>query len=488
MTSSAPELVLQAPEAHAFVGGQWCPPRTARTATSIDPATEEPLAEVAWCGPADVDRAVAAARSAAPAWGEVPWGERAGILREIAARLRGDRDRLALVDTRDCGLPLAGSGLDLDGAARHLEYVAGIGGRVQGDTIPAGPERLTWTERRPYGVVGRILAYNHPLMFAAQGMAAPLLAGNSLILKPADPTALATLELAHLVSDLLPPGVLNVVPGPGAEVGAAVAAHPGIPRVAFTGSVPTGRAVLRAGATHIKHVTLELGGKNPLVVFPDVDPVIAAAAAVDGMNLTRTAGQSCQATSRVLVHESRRRELETAIVERLEALRVGVPTEPTTDMGPLCFQAHRDRVLAAIRDARDDGARLLTGGGPPPELSRGWFVAPTAFSDVDPGTALATEEIFGPVVAVTGWSDEDEMLRIANGTTYGLTANVLTHDLRSALRTARQLEAGMVWVNGPTPRPAGTPFGGVKASGLGRDHGEDELRSYTQEKSVILRF
>lgn len=479
---------LLAPEGEAFIGGRWTAAVSGGTVASIDPATEDPIASVASCDATDVDAAVAAAWEAARDWGATPWTVRARALRELAGRLRDDAERLAQIDTLDGGNPIAGSRLDVEAAAGALEFAAGLGAQATGRTHPAGPAGLTFTERAPYGVVGRILAYNHPLMFAVQGTAMPLVTGNAVVLKPADPTALSALEVARLSEDLLPAGVLNVVPGAGAVAGAALAAHPRVPRLAFTGSVATGRRVLAAAAPQIKHVTLELGGKNPLVVLAGADPVTAARAAVAGMNLTRTNGQSCQSTSRVLAHESIRRDLQDALVAELEHLVVGPPAETGVDVGPLAFREHYDRVCGHVARAEDEGATLVTGGRRPTGLDRGFYLQPTLFADVDPAMAIAREEVFGPVLALLEWTDTDDMLAVANGTEYGLTANVVGGDLQEALRVARAVDAGMVWVNGPSPRPPGAPFGGVKASGIGREHGEEELLSYTQEKTVIVRL
>jgi betaine-aldehyde dehydrogenase len=257
-------------------------------------------------------------------------------------------------------------------------------------------------------------------------------------------------------------------------------------RIAFTGSVATGRRVLAAGAQHIKHVTLELGGKNPLIVLPDADVEVAADAVVRGMNLTSTAGQSCMSTSRVLVHESIHDELVAACARRFAALRVGFPDDPATDVGPLAFRAHYERVVGHIERAVEQGARLVIGGQRPAGFERGYFLTPTLFDGVEPDMDLARKEVFGPVVAVLSWSDLDRAISVANATEYGLTANVVTADLGAALHAVDRLEAGLIWVNGPTPRPPGLPFGGVKHSGLGREHSLGDLLSYTEEVSVVV--
>jgi betaine-aldehyde dehydrogenase len=481
------KLDLHAPAGELFIDGAWFAAEGGSIET-INPATEQPIREVGWGDASDVDHAVVAARNAANSWAGRSWTERASLLRELARRLRAEAERLALIDTADSGNPLQGSRADVERAAEALEFFAGVGGQASGQTLPGQGDTLTYTERTPYGVVGRILAYNHPLMFVVQSAAAPLVTGNCLVMKPADPTPLSALEVARLTEDLFPPGVFNVVPGEGAVAGHALAAHPDVPRIAFTGSVATGRRVLQAGAEHIKHVTLELGGKNALIVFPDADVDAAATAVIAGMNLTSTNGQSCMSTSRILAHDDLHDALVHACADRLSGLRVGAPHHDSTDVGPLAFQQHLQRVMDYIGRGVEEGARLIVGGGRPQGLERGYYLEPTLFAEVTPTMTIAREEIFGPVISVLRWSDPDDVVQMANATRFGLTANVLTNKLSNALATARELEAGLVWVNGPAGRPPGTPFGGVKFSGLGREHGVEELRSYTQEKSVIVSY
>ena len=492
MTSSGTEaarephdLDRRAPDGQLLRGGRF--QRGAAGSHPVEnPAYERTVAHVGWAAADDVDLAVGAAEDAAEIWARTPWRERASALRELAKRLRADVDRLARIDAAECGNPVRAGRADVAQGAAALEFFAGLGGELVGRTLPTTDGSLALTQRRPYGVVGRILAYNHPLMFAAQACAAPLMAGNAVILKPADTTPLGALELGALAQDLLPAGVLSVLPGPGRTVGAALAAHPRVRRVAFTGSVATGRRVLAAGAEHIKHVTLELGGKNPLIVLPDADVEVAADAVVRGMNLTSTAGQSCMSTSRVLVHESIHDALVAASTRRLEALRVGLPEDPGTDVGALAFRTHYERVLGHIERGIAQGARLVVGGRPPEGLTSGYFLEPALFDGVETTMDLAREEIFGPVVAVQSWTDVDQAISLANATEFGLTANVITGDLAAALDAVERIEAGLIWVNGPTPRPPGLPFGGVKLSGLGREHSLGDLLSYTQEVSVLV--
>jgi betaine-aldehyde dehydrogenase len=468
------------------VGGAWVPAASGAVLESIDPSTEEVLGTVPDGGAEDVEAAVEAASAAAPAWRDLGWRRRAALLRELADRIGAQAEELARLDVRDSGNPLSGMRTDVTGACDELHYYAGLASQARGTTGPPSTGTLSWTEREPYGVVGRIVPFNHPFKFAAGKVAAPLAAGNAVVLKPGEQTSLSALELARIAADVLPPGVLNVVTGRGVTAGAALVAHPGVPRIAFTGSVPSGRAVLRGAAEEIKHVSLELGGKNPIVVFPDVDPVRAARAAVAGMNIARCSGQSCGSTSRLFVHEDVRGPFLAALVARLSEFRVGDPMAEDTQVGPLAFRAHHERVTSYIESGRREGATVVHGGGRPAHLSRGFFLEPTVFADVQDDMTIAQEEIFGPVMSVLSWRDWDDVVARANATRLGLTANVWTNDISTAVRTARALEAGYVHVNGTGRRPTGMPFGGWKNSGLGKENALEELLSYTREKSVTV--
>lgn len=468
------------------IGGQWTPAASGAVLDAVDPTSEQVLATFPDAGPADVDRAVAAAQEAAPAWRDLGWKRRAALLRELSGRVAEQAEELARLDVRDSGNPLSGMRTDVAQACDELLYYAGIAPQTGGTTGPLTTDTMSWTEREPYGVVGRIVPFNHPFKFATGKAAAPLAAGNAVVVKPGEQTSLSALELARIAAEVLPPGVLNVVTGRGATAGAALVGHPDVPRIAFTGSVPTGRAVLRGAAEEVKHVSLELGGKNPIVVFPDVDPVRAARAAVAGMNIVRCTGQSCGSTSRLFVHDDVREPFLEALVARLSELRVGDPMDEATEVGPLAFRAHHERVSSYIESGRREGATLVHGGTRPAHLQRGFFVEPAVFADVSDDMTIAREEIFGPVMSVLSWTDWDDVVARANATRLGLTANVWTNDVSTAIRTARALEAGYVHVNGSGRRPAGMPFGGWKNSGLGKENGLAELLSYTREKSVTV--
>jgi betaine-aldehyde dehydrogenase len=467
----------------SFVGGEWTDGGEVRP--SIDPATEESIAELHEAGEADVDRAVAAAVEAQRSWQATPWADRAAALDLLAARLEQDAETFARLDVVDAGIPLRGMRRDVANAVRYLRYFAALASELKGHTLESPDGSLNMTLREPYGVVGRIIPFNHPLQFAASAIAAPLAAGNAVVLKPSEHTSVSALHLARLAGEVLPAGLFSVVIG-AAATGSALVRHPDVARVGFTGSVPGGRAVLRDAADQIKPVSLELGGKNPLIVCPDADVEAAIRLAEIGMNLQRTAGQSCGSSSRVYVHEDVHDEFVNGIVARFAALKVGDPQDDESDIGPLAFEAHRDRVLDAIARADAAGAERVIGGSRPAGLDRGFFVSPTVFVEVNDAMDVATEEIFGPVVAVLRWRDEDDVVARANHRFLGLTANVATNDLSRALRLARRLQAGYVWVNGRGQRPFGAPFGGYKQSGLGEENSLGELLSYTQTKNLSL--
>ena len=456
----------------------------------ICPSTGSLLARVHQASAADVDRAVAAAASAQPAWAAMGVHERAARLAEWGRRISEAAPRLGLLDARDGGTAVASMSASAAKGGKFLQTIAGVAPEMHGRTIPATPTGLHFTEPAPWGVVGALCAYNHPTLFTCMKAAPALAAGNSVVLKPAEQTPLSPLVIASLAEDLLPPGVLNVVPG-GAATGEALVAHPGVPRVSFTGSLRTGLAVqARAGASGVlKCLTLELGGKNPILVFDDVDPDTAAAAVVKGSNFARVGGQSCGATSRLLIHADLREAVLQRVVEQTERIRIGMPDDPSSQMGCMVSHGHRDRILGFVDAGEADGGRLLTGGTPPadPLLAAGAFIRPAIFDDVAHGATVAREEIFGPVLAVTTFSDAAEALAMANDTPYGLTASIWSNDLNRALGAARAIDAGYVWVNDVEVRYPGLPFGGWKQSGIGKELGlVDDIVSYTRSKAISV--
>ncbi len=453
---------------------------------STNPATGEVIARFPRCDEADVDAAVRAAERAQPSWAAAPAGERAGALYRLADVIEARGEELAAIDVADNGSPIREMRNDSRISAEWVRYQANLALSVRGETIPVAHDRLDYTVRQPYGVVGRIVPFNHPLMFATSKIAAPLVAGNTVLVKPSEHTSLSILALVDDLREIFPPGVVNLVTGFGSEAGDALVAHPSVRRLAFTGHADTGRAIQRRAAeVAVKTVTLELGGKNPIVVFEDADLESAIAGALRGMNFTWQ-GQSCGSTSRLIVHEAIHEELVEALVERMEGLRSGMPDREDTDTGAIVNVQQLDKVRRYIEIGHGEGAKLVAGGGPPddPQLAGGNFIRPTLFDDVEPDGRLAQEEIFGPVLAAMTFRDYDHALRIANRIRFGLTASVFTSDLRTAHRFARDVEAGYVWVNDSSRHFTGTPFGGFKDSGIGREEDLGELLSYTQLKNV----
>ena len=413
---------------------------------------------------------------------------RAEILRGFGHAIARRADEILRVEVADTGNSATAMRGDVQVAIESLTYYGGISHELKGESIPATAENFHITTREPYGVVARIIPFNHPLMFAVARTAAALAAGNAVVVKPPETSPLSSMILAEIARDALPAGIYNIVTGSGAVVGDALVRHPAIKRIAFIGSVPTGQAIQRAAAeAGVKHVTLELGGKNPMIVFPDNDPDLIAAAAVGGMNFSWQ-GQSCGSTSRLMVHA----DLYDAVVERVMALvrnlRVGDPMDPNVDMGPLNSRRHYDKVLRHIAEGRESGARLVAGGERPvgERFQRGFWMQPTVFSDVTPAMKLWKEEIFGPVLSIGRWSSVAEVGALANSTEFGLTAAIWTHDIQQALRMAKVVRAGHVWINGFSRHFLGVPFGGMKNSGIGREEGIEELLSYTETKTINI--
>jgi acyl-CoA reductase-like NAD-dependent aldehyde dehydrogenase len=457
---------------------------------SFDPATGELIGRIPAGTAEDATAAVDAAATAFTDWRRVDPSERAALLYRLADVIDAHADELARIDVADNGSPITEMRNDITVTVTQIRYLAGLVMQVRGDTAPSSFDRLNYTLRQPYGVVVRIVPFNHPLLFAATKIAAPLAAGNTIILKPSEYTSMSALRLGELAADVFPAGVVNVVTGYGHGVGDALVTDPRVRRLAFTGSARTGRAIVaRAAGVNVKTVTLELGGKNPLVIFPDADQDLAVDAAVRGMNFTWQ-GQSCGSTSRLLVHESVYPEFTERLAARIAAIEPGMPTDPATTTGSMVNAEQRRRVTDYVAMGQDEGARLLTGGDrvTSGEFAKGHFVRPALFADVAPGSRLAQEEIFGPVLAALRYHDDEEALAIANGIPYGLTASVFTRDLARAHRFARDIEAGYVWINEVSRHVLGAGFGGMKDSGMGREEDLDEIVSYTQLKNVHVNM
>ena len=454
---------------------------------SINPADETPLGRVPAGSAADVAAAVAAAARAQPAWAALPVAERVGSIRKLAAAISQRAEEFAEVETLVTGNTIGPMRKDVATAVERMEFFCGLAYEMKGETIPGTTPNLHFTQRIPYGVVGRIIPFNHPIGFAAARLAPALIAGNSIVIKPSEQSPLSAGMLGELCAELLPPGVANIVTG-GRDTGEALVRHPQVKRIAFIGSAAAGMAIQRAAAeTSIKHITLELGGKNPLVVFADADLDRAAEAAVQGMNFGWS-GQSCGSTSRLLLHDSIHDAVLERVLARIRRIKVGHPLDPASTMGPMNSRAQYEKTLSYIRIGQEEGAQLAFGGARPrgEQFARGFWVEPTVFTGVDMSMRIAREEIFGPVLSVLRWHDPEEAVAMANAVDYGLTAAVWTRDIDSALRMAQRIEAGYVWINGVGTHFRGVPYGGLKNSGIGREEGLEEMLSYTDIKVINI--
>lgn len=469
-----------------LVGGKWIGSNDGRSLQSLNPATCQQVGSIARGGRADVALAVQAAGAAQQAWADLDATVRAECLYEIARRIRAASERLATIEALDAGIPIRHARTDIVAGANWIEYAAGLAQETKGVTVPTSPQRLHYSIRQPYGVVAILNPFNHPAMFALSKVAAPLAAGNTVVVKPPEQASLSTLEIAAIMKEVLPEGVLNVVTGLGTEAGAALVANDGVSKVSFTGSLSTGRRILVAASRRVTPVKLNTGGKNANIVLADCDIDLAVAGAISGMSLG-FCGQSCQSGTRLFLQESIRAVFVDKLMQRLDKVVIGMPVDPSTEMGPIISKAQLDRVLGYIESGRAEGATLLFGGDRPtdPLLSDGFFVRPAVFDGVTAKMRIAREEIFGPVLSVFSWRDQDRMLRQVNALGYGLTASVWTRSLE-AHRIARRIDAGYIYVNQHGGSYRGLPFGGWKQSGIGVEHAPDELLEYSRPKSVAV--
>ncbi len=457
----------------------------------VDPADQSIIGTIVDATPEDVDKAVSVASAAQKDWHRLGAGRRSQLLLAVADLLEVHAEELAALDSTDNGSPLKMMRGDIALGIRQLRYLAGLALELKGQSIPTDePDSVDYTVHEPFGVVARIVPFNHPFMFAVSKSVVPLVTGNTVILKPSADTSLSALRFAELAAEVLPAGVLNVVTGRGSTAGEYLVRHPGIRRIAFTGSVPVGLQIQRSAALdRAKVVTLELGGKNPLIVFEDADLEAAIAGAVNGMNFTWQ-GQSCGSTSRVYVHRSVWSTFVERMGDRLAAMRVGHPRDSATDVGAIVSRKQYDSVRAFLEEGlADPNARIVT-GGLAEGLGDGNFVRPTlfAFDHGAAGSRLVDEEIFGPIVVAMPFDDYDEVIAEANRLDVGLTASVWTQSLSTALRATRDLQAGYVWVNHSSQHIDGAAFGGVKDSGVGREESLEELYSYAQQKNIYIKY
>jgi acyl-CoA reductase-like NAD-dependent aldehyde dehydrogenase len=469
-----------------LIGGEWRDATGGKTMPVVNPATEEVIAEVAAASAADVDAAVAAARAAKDGpWGQLAPRDRGRLIWKLGERLMEQADEIARLETLHNGKPIVESRhIEIPMAAECLQYFAGWADKIHGDTVPVRGKVLVYTQREPLGVVAAIVPWNFPLLLAVWKVAPALAAGNTVILKPASQTPLTALALGDLALKVgIPAGVLNVVTGSGATVGQAIVEHPGIDKVAFTGDTSTGRGIMRSAADTLKHITLELGGKSPNIVFPDADLDAAVRGATVGIFYGK--GEVCAAGSRLLVDRSIKDQFIAKVAERTKKMVPGDPLDPKTRLGAISSKTQLERVLGYIETGRREGAALVAGGSRADiGTGKGYFLQPTVFADVTPTMTIAREEIFGPVLAAIDFADVDEAIARANDSMYGLAAGVWTRDVKKAHYVASKLQAGTVWVNTYNVYDTAAPFGGYKQSGFGREMSRYALDYYTQVKAV----
>jgi len=469
-----------------LIGGEWRDAEGGKTLPVINPATEEVIAEIGAASKSDVDAAVAAARAALTGpWGKLSARERGRLIWRVGEKLVEQIDQVARLETLHNGKPITESRhIEIPMAAECLQYFAGWADKIHGETVPVKGNALVYTTREPLGVVAAIVPWNFPLLLAMWKVAPALAAGNTVILKPASQTPLTALAFGQIALEAgLPPGVLNVITGSGASVGQALVEHPGIDKIAFTGDTSTGRGVMRTAAETLKHITLELGGKSPNIVFPDADLDAALRGATVGIFYGK--GEVCAAGSRLLVDKSIKDQFLAKVAERTKKMVAGDPLDPKTRLGAISSKAQLERVLNYVEIAKREGASLVAGGSRADiGTGKGYFMQPTVFVDVKPDMTIAREEIFGPVLAAIEFADVDEAIARANDSMYGLAAGVWTRDVKKAHYVASRLQAGTVWVNTYNVYDAAASFGGYKQSGFGREMGQHALDYYTQLKTV----
>ena len=475
-----------------YIGGAWEESAPAETFDTLVPATGETLGRFPRSTADDVDRAVQAAKAAYEGWRLTPAPKRAEVLYRFATVLAGHKAELTELMSREMGKVLAEAGGDVQEAIDMSLYMAGEGRRLFGQTTPSElPDKFMMSVRMPVGVVGAITPWNFPVAIPSWKLAPALVCGNTVVLKPAEDTPLLAERFVELLAEAgLPPGVVNLVHGYGEEAGDALVRHPDVPVITFTGSRDTGIAVTKAAADELKHVHLELGGKNAILVMEDADLDLA----VEGIvwSAFGTSGQRCTAASRVIVHRAVYDALQSRLVERAERMRIGVGWDPSTDLGPVINRAAIEKIHSYTEIGTGEGAKLLTGGEPATEgdLGKGHFYRPTVFADVEPGMRIAQEEIFGPTTALIPVGDFDEALRVANGIEFGLSSSIFTRDVNRAFRAMRDLETGITYINaGTTGAEVHLPFGGTKGTGNGhREAGQAALDMFTEWKSLYVDY
>jgi betaine-aldehyde dehydrogenase len=471
-----------------FIGGQFVDAANGETLATLNPHDNSVIAAVSMAGRADIDRAVDAARAAFPAWSALSASDRGKLLLRLADKVEANAEQLARLESTDTGHPLRDSrSLDVPRTALCFRYFGGMADKFEGNVIPVDAGFLNYTSREPIGVVGQVVPWNFPLMFTSWKLGPALAAGNCVVMKPAELTPLSSLKIAELMAEVgFPAGVVNIVPGLGSVAGQYMAEHPGIAKLSFTGSTATGRRIVQASAGNLKKVHLELGGKGANIVFDDAN--LTAAVNGSAFAIFHNQGQACIAGSRLLLHERIADEFLERFKSLAQSIRMGNPLDPDTEMGPLTSMLHRDRVLSYVAVTKEQGGDVLLGGKAPADasLSKGFYVEPTIVRAKSFSDRVAQEEVFGPFVTVLLFKDDEEAIRIANSTEYGLGAGLWTQDITRAHRFARDLHSGMVWVNSYKRVHPASPFGGVGQSGYGREMGFEVMREYTQVKSVWI--
>lgn len=468
-----------------FINGEFTDAQAGGRIPVLNPFDNTEICEISEAKAEDVDTAVEAAKAAHPAWAKMDAADRGQLLSKLADAIEANAEELITLEATDTGHPVRDARkLDVPRTARCFRYFGGMADKLEGFLPPVYPGFLNYVQREPIGVVGQIVPWNFPLMFTSWKMAPALAAGNSIVIKPAEITPLSTLRIAELMQEVgFPAGVVNVVPGYGNTAGQRIAEHMDVGKVAFTGSTGVGRRIVEASASNLKKVQLELGGKGPNIVFEDA--FLPAAVNGSAWAIFHNQGQACIAGSRLILHEKIADAFLEKFVALAESIKLGNPLDPATEMGPLTSKQHQERVLHFCGVAKEEGGEILTGGKTPDrdELARGCFVEPTIVK-AKPTDTVSREEVFGPFVTVTTFSDDDEALAIANGIKYGLGSGLWTTNLSRAHKFAREIHAGMVWINSYKVVHPGSPFGGVGESGYGREMGFEVMREYTQAKSV----
>ncbi len=470
-----------------YINGEWTKGESGETLDVLNPATEEVLEQVPMATPADVDRAVAAAKAAFESWRWVPGVEKAGLIHEATRKMREHAEDIVRLLTLEEGKPIPENEEEMEWVIGTFDYYAELGRTYRGRLLaPAERSQFNFVIKEPYGVVGCIVPFNYPLLLLAWKVAPALAAGNTVVIKPAAETPLATLRLVELCFDHFPAGVINVITGDGPGAGEPLVKHPDVPVIAFTGSTATGQRIARLAAEQVKRTHLELGGKDAFVVAPDADADLAIQAVAYAALLN--AGQVCTSTERVYVPQGMLNTFSGGLADYVSSLRLGPGIEPTTDMGPLAHERFRDKVESHVADAVQHGAKVLVGGRRPDDFSRGYFYAPTVLVNVDHSMLCMRQETFGPTIPVMGYRDFDEAIRLVNDSDFGLGAVCRTNDPRLAKKFFEEVRAGTIWINDPLTDNYGGPFGGMKMSGNARELGEEGLESFLETKHVHWDF